>query len=191
MGGDGAAYFALLGTATRNSCDPSDVTVLCRGRPVRPRERERGGIQLRAHLAGQARGEPDRPAAVLVRRRRGRWTWGRLGAVRRRGTLRWLRYTRENGPAASGDRVIHWVDLHTGPITWQIRDQAGLHSVTEILHLLDDGVGGSAGEFHAHGGTRTSCRYWHCFLRELIAGRDILLPAVIYVRDGTTQRKRP
>jgi hypothetical protein len=24
--------------------------------------------------------------------------------------------------------------LHTGPITWQIRDQAGLHSVTEILH---------------------------------------------------------
>jgi len=40
----------------------------------------------------------------------------------------------QNGPAASGDRVIHWVDLHSGPITWQIRDQAGLHSVTEILH---------------------------------------------------------
>jgi hypothetical protein len=40
----------------------------------------------------------------------------------------------QHGPAASGDRVIQWVDLHTGPITWQIRDQAGLHSVTEILH---------------------------------------------------------
>jgi hypothetical protein len=26
------------------------------------------------------------------------------------------------------------VDLHTGPLTWQIRDQAGLNSVTEVLH---------------------------------------------------------
>ena len=34
-----------------------DVTVLCRGRPVRPRVREREGIRLRAHLAGQARGD--------------------------------------------------------------------------------------------------------------------------------------
>ena len=40
----------------------------------------------------------------------------------------------QSGPARSGDRVIHWVDLHTGPITWQIRDHAGLISVTEILH---------------------------------------------------------
>jgi hypothetical protein len=40
----------------------------------------------------------------------------------------------QNGPARSGDRAIHWVDLHTGPITWQIRDRAGLSSATEILH---------------------------------------------------------
>jgi hypothetical protein len=39
--------------------------------------------------------------------------------------------------------------------------------------------------------TRTACRHSHCFLRELIAGRGILLPAIIHVRDGTTQRKRP
>jgi len=40
----------------------------------------------------------------------------------------------QGGPARSGGRVVHWVDLHTGPLTWQIRDQAGLSSVTEVLH---------------------------------------------------------
>jgi hypothetical protein len=40
----------------------------------------------------------------------------------------------QSGPARNGGRVIHWVDLHTGPLTWQIRDQAGLNSVTEVLH---------------------------------------------------------
>jgi hypothetical protein len=30
--------------------------------------------------------------------------------------------------------VSHWVHLHTGLITWQIRDRAGLNSATEILH---------------------------------------------------------
>jgi hypothetical protein len=28
---------------------------------------------------------------------------------------------------------IHWVDLYTGPITWQIRDRAGLLSMIELL----------------------------------------------------------
>ena len=28
---------------------------------------------------------------------------------------------------------IHWIDLHTGPITWQIRDRAGLLSMIELL----------------------------------------------------------
>ena len=36
----------------------------------------------------------------------------------------------QSGTARSGDRTIHWVDLHTGPITWQIRDQVGLRSAT-------------------------------------------------------------
>ena len=40
----------------------------------------------------------------------------------------------QRGPAKSADRVIHWVDLHMGPITWQIRDLAGLRSATELLH---------------------------------------------------------
>jgi hypothetical protein len=39
-----------------------------------------------------------------------------------------------SGPARTGDRVIHWVDLHMGPITWQIRDQVGLRGATELLH---------------------------------------------------------
>jgi len=28
---------------------------------------------------------------------------------------------------------VHWIDLYTGPITWQIRDQAGLLSTLELL----------------------------------------------------------
>ena len=28
---------------------------------------------------------------------------------------------------------IHWVELYTGPITWQIRDRAGLLSMIEVL----------------------------------------------------------
>ena len=28
---------------------------------------------------------------------------------------------------------IHWIDLHTGPITWQIRDRTGLLSMIELL----------------------------------------------------------
>ena len=42
----------------------------------------------------------------------------------------------QSGQARSGDRAIHWVDLHTGAITWQIRDQAGLHSATELLRQV-------------------------------------------------------
>ncbi|MCV7034828.1 hypothetical protein H7H69_11550 [Mycobacterium heckeshornense] len=29
--------------------------------------------------------------------------------------------------------AVHWIDLHTGPITWQIRDQLGLLSTLELL----------------------------------------------------------
>jgi hypothetical protein len=32
------------------------------------------------------------------------------------------------GPAKTSDRTIHWIDLYMGPITWQIRDTAGLRS---------------------------------------------------------------
>jgi hypothetical protein len=39
----------------------------------------------------------------------------------------------QSATARSGDREIHWVDLHTGPITWQIRDQIGLRTATALL----------------------------------------------------------
>jgi hypothetical protein len=31
---------------------------------------------------------------------------------------------------------IHWIDLYTGPITWQIRDKAGLLSMIELLNRV-------------------------------------------------------
>jgi hypothetical protein len=37
------------------------------------------------------------------------------------------------GPAKAEGTVTHWVDLHCGPLTFQIRDQQGLKST---LHLL-------------------------------------------------------
>ena len=39
----------------------------------------------------------------------------------------------QSGTSRSGDRTIHWVDLHTGAITWQIRDLAGLRSATALF----------------------------------------------------------
>ena len=30
-------------------------------------------------------------------------------------------------------RMLHWIDLHTGPITWQNRDHVGLLSTIELL----------------------------------------------------------
>jgi hypothetical protein len=31
---------------------------------------------------------------------------------------------------------VHWIDLYTGPITWQIRDQVGLLSTLELLNRV-------------------------------------------------------
>lgn len=39
----------------------------------------------------------------------------------------------QSGISRSGDRTVHWVDLHMGPVTWQIRDQVGLRSTLELL----------------------------------------------------------
>ena len=39
----------------------------------------------------------------------------------------------QSGPNKTGTTTIHWVDLHCGPITFQIRDQAGLQSILELL----------------------------------------------------------
>lgn len=39
----------------------------------------------------------------------------------------------QSGPNKIRTATIHWVDLHCGPITFQIRDQLGLHSILELL----------------------------------------------------------
>jgi hypothetical protein len=54
----------------------------------------------------------------------------------------------QSGPYKTNDGVIHWVDLHMGPITWQIRHLVGLRSATELLrprlHHRGRGVFGRA-----------------------------------------------
>ncbi|HZA08443.1 hypothetical protein [Mycobacterium sp.] len=39
----------------------------------------------------------------------------------------------QSAPSKCGANTVRWVDLHTGPITWQIRDHKGLHSALELL----------------------------------------------------------
>ena len=39
----------------------------------------------------------------------------------------------QSGPSKSGGNILNWVDLYTGPLTWRIRDHAGLRSTIELL----------------------------------------------------------
>ena len=39
----------------------------------------------------------------------------------------------QSGPSKAGGNILNWVDLYTGPLTWRIRDHAGLHSAIELL----------------------------------------------------------
>jgi hypothetical protein len=39
----------------------------------------------------------------------------------------------QSGPSKLGGNTLYWVDLYTGPLTWRIRDHAGLHSTIEML----------------------------------------------------------
>jgi hypothetical protein len=39
----------------------------------------------------------------------------------------------QTAPSKWGGKTVRWIDLHTGPITWQIRDQAGLRSALTLL----------------------------------------------------------
>jgi hypothetical protein len=41
--------------------------------------------------------------------------------------------TAQSALTKRASRTVHWVDLHTGPITWQIRDQIGLRSTIDVL----------------------------------------------------------
>ena len=41
--------------------------------------------------------------------------------------------TTESARSRGGSKTVHWVELHTGPITWQIRDQMGLRSTLDLL----------------------------------------------------------
>jgi hypothetical protein len=40
----------------------------------------------------------------------------------------------QSGPSRAGGNTLHWVELYTGPVTWRIRDHAGLRSTLELLH---------------------------------------------------------
>jgi hypothetical protein len=39
----------------------------------------------------------------------------------------------QTAPNKLNTAAVHWLDLYTGPVTWQIRDQAGLLSTIELL----------------------------------------------------------
>ena len=39
----------------------------------------------------------------------------------------------QSGPNKSKSGIIHWVDLHCGPITFQVRDRLGLRSTLALL----------------------------------------------------------
>lgn len=39
----------------------------------------------------------------------------------------------QTAPNKLNNAAVHWLDLYTGPITWQIRDQAGLTSTIGLL----------------------------------------------------------
>jgi hypothetical protein len=39
----------------------------------------------------------------------------------------------QSAPNKLHTAAVHWLDLYTGPITWQIRDQAGLTSTIDLL----------------------------------------------------------
>lgn len=39
----------------------------------------------------------------------------------------------QSAPNKAGTATVHWLDLYTGPITWQLRDQAGLKSTVALL----------------------------------------------------------
>jgi hypothetical protein len=50
------------------------------------------------------------------------WTWPTDYAVVHR-----------NSYSQTWKRTLHWVDLHMGPVTWQIIDHTGYHSAIELL----------------------------------------------------------
>ncbi|MCP9276797.1 hypothetical protein [Mycolicibacterium arenosum] len=39
----------------------------------------------------------------------------------------------QTAPNKAGTAAVHWLDLYTGPVTWQIRDQIGLKSTIALL----------------------------------------------------------
>lgn len=50
------------------------------------------------------------------------WTWPTDYAVVHR-----------NAYSKTWKRTLHWVDLHMGPVTWQILDHVGYHAALELL----------------------------------------------------------
>lgn len=39
----------------------------------------------------------------------------------------------QTAPNKLDNATVHWLDLYTGPVTWQLRDQTGLRSTIDLL----------------------------------------------------------
>jgi hypothetical protein len=80
-------------------------------------------VHIPAQIPAARAGSADEPAARVVLAVE--WTRPPAYAVMAQSALNKLKTAR-----------IHWVDLYTGPITWQLRDRAGLLSMIELLTRL-------------------------------------------------------
>jgi hypothetical protein len=63
---------------------------------------------------------------------------GDLDAVRIALSMEWTcrpqyAVVAQSAPNKVNNAAVHWVDLYTGPVTWQLRDQVGLVSTIELL----------------------------------------------------------
>jgi hypothetical protein len=63
------------------------------------------------------------------------------------------------GPNRIKTAIVHWVDLHTGPITWQIRDQIGLTSTLDLLTRAHRTAIAVCLDGHRHAADPTSADY--------------------------------
>jgi hypothetical protein len=74
------------------------------------------------HVPSQIPSSPTDPAQPQRIVLAVEWTRGPAYAVVAQSALNRLKTAR-----------IHWIDLYTGPLTWQIRDRAGLLSMIELF----------------------------------------------------------
>lgn len=54
---------------------------------------------------------------------------------------------------------VNWIDLYTGPLTWQLRDQAGLLSMIELLRRTHQTAIAIFADGQQYDADPTSCDY--------------------------------